>query len=80
MGPGNYRTSGRMLGSFTPALQRFAIICATFSCLLVIVGFLVFFSGSPDLPERFMQIFAGMVLVSAGALDQIPPYLLRKST
>ncbi len=79
-GQGFTEIPDRAFGSFAPALQRLAIILTTFSFLLTIMGFLVFFPGSHDLRDRFREIFARLVLVSTAALALIPPYLLRKST
>jgi len=43
----------RVFGSFTPTLQRLAIIFTRLSFLLKIMGFLVFFSGNHVLRDRF---------------------------
>lgn len=67
-------------GSCAQALSRFAIIFTTFAFLLIILGFAVFFSSSHILPDAYTEVFASLVLVSAGTLALIPAYLLLKST
>ncbi len=79
-GQGFTEIPDRAFGSFAPALQRLAIILTTFSFLLTIMRFLVFFSGNHVLRDRFREIFARRVLVSTAALALVPPHVLRNST